>query len=102
MVSQARKPGWHDQGRENSFDQAYAMAVDSDGNVFVRGTTGAPVGSNYDYTTVKYDRLTGAELWVARYPGLGNVSNTGYAIALDVLGNGFVTGLSDGGITSND
>jgi len=90
------------QGRENSFDQAYAMAVDSDGNVFVTGTSGAPVGSNYDYTTVKYDRQTGAELWVARYHGLGNAGNIAYAIALDVVGDVCVTGLSDGDITNND
>jgi hypothetical protein len=77
---------------------AYAMAIDSSGNVYV---TGYSVGSDprrfADYATVKYDSLHGTQQWVARYnndPVNGN--SIAYAMAIDGSGNVYVTGYSDG------
>jgi hypothetical protein len=76
-------------GPGNGQDEAYAIAVDSSGNVYVTG--GSPGLETYDYATVKYDSA-GQEQWVARY----NKGSRDYAwaIALDGSGNVYVTGES--------
>ena len=86
-------------GPGNNYDFAKALAVDSDGNVYV---TGQSIGddTDYDYATVKYDD-EGKELWVERYNGPGGVDKA-YALALDGTGNVYVTGYSDGYSTSHD
>lgn len=76
-------------------DEAYAIAVSPRGNeVFV---TGASLGIlNDDYATVAYDAATGAQLWVSRYNGPGNGTDTASALAVGPGGNDvFVTGTSD-------
>jgi len=83
----------------NDFDGAEALAVDTQGNVYVTGySEGA---SSVDYATVKYDSA-GVEQWVARYNGPGNGSSHAYALALDTEGNVYVTGRSRGNGTDND
>jgi 3-isopropylmalate dehydratase small subunit len=81
-------------GPASSYDAAHAIAVDSTGNVYVTGESPG-TGSDYDYATVAYDSA-GAELWVARYNGPANSADYGRAIALDSLGNIYVTGNSLG------
>ena len=87
-------------GPANSYDVANDIAVDSSGNVYV---TGRSVGSGTlsDYATIKYDS-DGNELWVARYNGPGNYIDCAYGIALDSLGNVYVTGESHGSGTVGD
>lgn len=87
-------------GPGSGFDIAYAIAVDSEGNTCV---TGSSLGSSTDddYATVKYD-AAGVEQWVARYDGPGNGGDAAYAIAVDAVGNIFVTGMSLGSGTGND
>jgi len=81
-------------GPGNGDDEAYAMALDSSGNVYVTGySTGSDSG--YDYTTIKYD-ASGTETWVARYNGAANLLDIANAIALDAFGNVYVTGWSVG------
>jgi uncharacterized delta-60 repeat protein len=85
-------------GPGNGEDDAYALAVDGSGNVFV---TGRSFGANSDYATLKYD-AAGNELWVARYNGLGNAADIAESLDLGSDGSVVVTGVSAGVGTSND
>ena len=73
---------------------ATAIAVDNSENVYVTGATRG-FGQGYDYVTVKYNSV-GQEQWVARYDGPGNSTDEAVAIAVDTLGNVYVTGYSVG------
>jgi len=81
-------------GPGNSRDVARAICVDENGNVYVTGES-ILSGTNYDAATVKYN-AAGVQQWVRRYNGLANGNDGGLAIALDGLGNSYVTGYSDG------
>ncbi len=77
-------------GPGNSDDYANALALDTNDNVFVSGSsTGAGVG--YDYATIKYSGA-GVPLWTNRYNGPGNSDDYANALAVDASGNVFVTG----------
>src|ERR1043165_2556225 len=79
--SAAGVPLWINRygGPGSNDDRAYAVAIDSDGEVFVTGTSGIVAYSN-----------AGQPLWT-------NVSGvTGSAVALDSSGNVFVTGAGGG------
>jgi hypothetical protein len=81
-------------------DDAKGLVVDSSGNVHVTGySLGAATG--YDYATIKYDTL-GNELWVASYDGPVQTDDQAAAIALDSVGNVYVTGASWGNGTNVD
>ncbi len=84
----------------NGWDSAYALAVDSDGNVYVTGVSSG-YGTGPDYATVKYDS-DGNEQWVARYNGPGNSWDLAYALAIDSDANVHVTGESQGDGTNYD
>ena len=85
---------------DNSDDYAKAMTVDASGNVYVTGHS-RNSSSHYDYATTKYDS-DGIEQWVARYNGPGNYHDTSKAIAVDAIGNVYVTGCSYGDETGYD
>lgn len=70
-------------------DEINAMAIDSNGNVYV---TGYSMG-NWDIaaTTIKYDTW-GTEKWVKRYNGSGGSWDEAFAITVDNLGNVYITG----------
>jgi len=87
-------------GPANAWDDAYAIALDNSGNIYVTGGSGGS-GTFSDYATVKYDS-SGVEQWVARYNGPGNSGDYAYAIALDNSGNIYVTGESYGSGTDRD
>lgn len=87
-------------GPGNSNDIGNAIAVDSEGTVFVTGSsTGS--GSGFDYATIAYSN-GGVPLWTNRYNGPGNGNDIPFALALDSEGNVFVTGSSAGTGTSYD
>ena len=81
-------------------DNAYAIVIDTSGNIYVTGSSVGP-GTSYDYVTIKYN-ATGTEQWVARYNGPGNSDDGALAIKVDASGNVYVTGYSVGSGTSYD
>ena len=93
-------------GPSGGTDGAEAIAVDESGNVYVTGySEGAGISNDYpiisDYATIKYDS-DGNQLWVARYDGPGGGIDSARAIAVDESGNVYVTGYSEGAVTSDD
>jgi hypothetical protein len=73
--------------------EANDIAVDSSGNVYVTGNSYRIPGGE-DYTTIKYSP-SGTRLWVAYYDGTGSGEDKANAVAVDDLGNVYVTGKSD-------
>ncbi len=87
-------------GPGNGFDIARAIAVDGAGNVYVTGYTFGS-GTGYDYATIKYNSA-GDTLWVRRYNGPGNGYDFALALAVDGMGNVYVTGYGHGSGTGYD
>jgi len=90
-------------GPADGNDRAYALAVDSSGNVYVTGRSWGG-GTSDDYATVKYNS-SGNQLWVARYNGPADNNDWATALAVDNSGNVYVagvTGYSDSGNTKYD
>ena len=75
---------------------ATAVAVSPGGKaVVVTGYSGSQATGGYDYATVAYNTVTGAQLWVKRYNG--PLSGGDFAHSMTVSGNTvFVTGSSIG------
>jgi len=84
----------------NGWDSAYAIVTDSQGNIYVTGKV-QDSGTYFDYATIKYNN-SGAQQWVAIYNGTGNGEDRAHDIALDILGNIYVTGVSWDSGTSYD
>ena len=82
----------------SNVDRAEDMVVDAAGNVYVTGL-GQGTSGGFDYITIKYDN-NGTELWVAQYNGPGGGLDQAHAIAVDAVGNVYVTGWSYGGGTT--
>jgi hypothetical protein len=88
-------------GPANYQDQAWAIARDAAGNLYVTGFSYSDVSTlNYDFATVKYD-ANGVQQWVARYDGPGHGFDWANAIAVDALGSVYVTGRSYGGAVTD-
>ena len=87
-------------GTGNSSDYAKSIAVDDSGNVYVTGyITGN--GTSYDYATIKYSSA-GIQIWIQIYNGPGNFNDEANSLAVDKLGNTYVTGRSTGSGTNSD
>ncbi len=87
-------------GSGNNLDEAFSVAADVSGNVYVTGgSTGS--GTLNDYLTIKYNSA-GILQWVRSYNGTGNNADFAFRLVLDVSGNICVTGWSRGSGTSDD
>jgi hypothetical protein len=86
-------------GTGNTHDNAYSIAVDTSGNVYVTGFSGGS-GTGNDYSTIKYNS-SGAQQWEQRYNGPGSAGDEAYSIAVDGSGNVYVSGGSRSGTTSD-
>ncbi len=78
----------------DSSDFGWSIAVDDSANVFVAAESYG-VGSNKDYTTIKYNSQ-GVQQWVARYNGPGNSIDVPVMLVLDNMSNVYVVGYSFG------
>jgi hypothetical protein len=78
-------------GPGDGYDEAYAIAVDGTGNVYVTGCSYGSGASVEDYTTIMYDS-SGVTMWIARYNGPGDAYDMARAIAIDGAGHVYVTG----------
>ncbi len=74
-------------------EHAYGLVLDSKGYPYVTGY-GTSQGSDWDYVTIKYDRVDGNEIWLDRYDGPGNTWDWASDIAVDSNDNIYVTGTS--------
>jgi hypothetical protein len=86
-------------GPGNNQDQATAVAVNNNGNVFVTGSS-VGTGGSQDYATVAYSSA-GLALWTNSYRGSGFKTAIPAALAADTNGNVFVTGQAFDGTNYN-
>jgi uncharacterized delta-60 repeat protein len=77
-------------GPGNDFDEAYAIQVDSAGNVYVTGTSVGASGYR-EIATIKYNSA-GTQQWAARYSPGSSLASESRALAVDRFGNVYVTG----------
>ncbi len=80
-------------------DQALALAVDGHGDVLVTGWSKA--AGRYDYATIKLAGINGDWLWVNRYDGAGGGDDFAFAVAVDKVGDVYVSGLSRTGVNGD-
>ena len=78
----------------NSIDGAIAIALDTNGNAYVTGSSFGN-GSDYDWVTIKYS-AAGAGLWTNTFNGSGNDYDQPYGLAVDATGSAYVTGVTTG------
>lgn len=80
-------------GPANGEDIPTGIRVDSQGNVYISGSS-AGAGTSMDFATVKYT-TNGTQQWVQRYTNHdSNTREQVFAMALDAQGNVYVTGTS--------
>jgi len=83
-------------GPAGSQDMADFLAVDNQGNVYVTGSSvghGDDILVGYDYLTIKY-YPNGDTAWTRRYDWTGRWLDCPYGLALDDLGNAYITGIA--------
>ena len=87
-------------GASNGYDEGKGIATDATGAIYITGYS-FTTGSNNDYTTIKYD-VSGNQEWITKYNGTGNNADQAAAIAIDNIGNIYISGLSKGSGTNED
>ncbi len=79
-------------GPDGSTDEAWGIAVDGSGNVYITGASST--GYAWNCATVKYN-TTGVQQWESIYDAPGFSWDNGYGIVLDGSGYVYVTGNAD-------
>jgi len=87
-------------GLGNSTDEAFDIAVNGSGNVYVTGWS-VGSGSDMDYLTIKY-YPDGDTAWVRRYNGPANGFDQAWALALHGSNNVYVVGSALGNGSRSD
>jgi uncharacterized delta-60 repeat protein len=87
-------------GSGKGLDKASAMAIDQSGNIYVVGRS-LGEESGYDFATIKYTPA-GEIAWVRRFDGQKHGDDGPNALAVDAIGNVYVTGTSWSGKTHYD
>jgi uncharacterized delta-60 repeat protein len=87
-------------GPGNGNDQISDMVVDNSGNIYATGKT-YTADTGIDFLTIKYNSA-GVLQWVKTYAGLGSYGDYAGSIALDDLGNVYVTGTTEKSSINSD
>jgi hypothetical protein len=87
-------------GPANNDDYAVAAIADGFGNVFVTGYS-KQNDTVYDYVTIKY-YSNGDTAWLRKYNETGHSNGGANAMAVDIYGDAYVTGYSNGLGTAMD
>lgn len=82
-------------------DQAYGVAVDATGNIYVTGHETVDVPADSDVWVRKYDP-DGEVLWTKSWGGGGNAQDRGNDVAVGPNGELYVVGFINAAATSND
>ena len=87
-------------GPTSGIDLPLSVVPDPSGNVYVTGYSEGS-GTGYDYATLKYNNA-GMQEWLIRFNGAGNGTDIANTVAVDTMGDVYVTGSSSGNGTAND
>jgi uncharacterized delta-60 repeat protein len=79
-------------GSGNADDRGNTIALDAAGNVYVTGYASI-LGQGLDIVTIKYTS-DGTLQWAATFNGSGNSEDKAFGIAVDAVGNIYVTGFT--------
>jgi len=88
-------------GPANDHDEAYDLAIDSSGNVYVTGYCDGGSGTRSNYATIKY-YPNGVTAWAKIYNGPADDWDVGEVVAVDSYRNVYVSGWSTGNGTGYD
>ena len=88
------------ESENNSMDQAVALAIDANENIYVVGKSESS-NTFDDFAIVKYS-ASGTQQWNIRYNGPADKDDNPKAIAVDNYGNVYVAGNSEGLTTGLD